>query len=193
MAEKTVQKNNIVEPKQVTAHARSLHIAPRKLRLVANLVKQMPAQEALTQLGFVNKKGANVVSKLIASAIANAEHNFSLDPHTLFIASITCDAAAVMKRYMPRARGSSSPLNRRMSHLHVVLESRPLKNGKKTGRFASLLKRKSSEKSAKNVPEVATDVQETLQNAPEPQKSSEQIKQNKVQQKRRLFNRRIGE
>lgn len=191
MADKTLQPNT---GKKVTAHARNLRIAPRKLRLVANLVKQMRAQDALVQLVFTNKKGASIVSKLIASAIANAEHNFSLDPAGLYISSITCDAGAVMRRYMPRARGSASPLNRRMSHLHVVLEARAVPAGKKAGRFAGPLKRNKTEAKPKSH-ESEKVTAEIPEGAPKPEapKANEQIKQNRVQQKRRLFNRKAGE
>lgn len=192
---KTTQSNTVEKPKPilVKAHARSLRIAPRKLRLVANSVKQMRAQDALVQLVFTNKKGASIVSKLIASAIANAEHNFSLDPAGLFIQSISCDAAQVAKRFMPRARGSASPLNRRMSHLNVVLESREVK-GKKAGRFSTLVSRKKAAE-PKKVQEDSNVNSEVTDSArlPEAPKGNEQVKQAKVQQKRRLFNRRIGE
>lgn len=189
MADKSIQPNTA---QTVVAHARSLRIAPRKLRLVANLVKQMRAEDALVQLQFVNKRGTEIVIKLIKSAIANAEHNFSLDPAGLYIQSITCDAGQVMRRYMPRARGSASPLNRRMSHLHVVLESKAV-NSKKASRFSQLLaRRKTAVSKTKETPEVTSDVVD-IAKKPEAPKSGEQIKQNKVQQKRRLFNRRTGE
>lgn len=189
MATKTTQQNS---SKLILAHARSLHIAPRKLRLVANMVKCMRVQDALVQLQFTNKKGAGMVIKLIKSAIANAEHNFSYNPEGLFIQSITCDGAQVMKRYMPRARGSSSPLNRRMSHLHVALEFKE-SAANKTGRFARLVSQnKQAEFDKIEEPSVplAKDNESRKRETP---KTGEQIKQNKVQQKRRLFNRKSGE
>ncbi len=188
MAEKTTQTNT---DQKVVAHARNIRLAPRKLRLVANLVKQMRAQDAVVQLMFTNKKGATVVSKLIQSAIANAEHNFSLDPAGLYIASITCDAAAVMRRYMPRARGSASPLNRRMSHLHVTLESRAVPKAAAGSRFALLQRR--AKAAAPKQSEASTEVDGQEVKIPEAPKSAQVIKQNKVQQKRRLFNRKSGE
>ncbi len=188
MATKTIKQNT---PTLVRAHARSLHIAPRKLRLVANMVKRMRVQDALVQLQFTNKKGADIVTKLLKSAIANAEHNFSYSPDGLFIESITCDGAQVMKRYMPRARGSSSPLNRRMSHLNIALEFKESAVSK-TGRFAKLVaKNKPAEFDKPEEPSVpvAKDAEARRKDTP---KTGEQIKQNKVQQKRRLFNRKSG-
>lgn len=190
MAEKSVQQNK-QEVRLVKAHARSLRIAPRKLRLVANLVKNMRAQDALTQLAFVNKKGASMVSKLLQSAISNAENNFSLEPEGLYIQSITCDAGQVLKRFMPRARGSASPLNRRLSHLNVTLEARAVP--KKQGRFARLVKARKTAAEVKPVEDESDIATASAKGIPGAAKTNEQVKQNKVQQKRRLFNRKSGE
>jgi large subunit ribosomal protein L22 len=120
------------EPKQlVRAHARSLRIAPRKMRLVTNLVKDMRLSEAMTQLSFTNKKGAKMLQKLLQSAAANAEHNFSMNRDGLFIKTITCDMGPVLQRSFPRARGSAFMIRRKMSHVNVVLEERAVKLKKK--------------------------------------------------------------
>lgn len=119
-------------PKQlVRAHARSLHIAPRKMRLVTNLVKNMRYSDAMTQLSFTNKKGAKMLQKLLQSAAANAEHNFSLNRDTLFIKELTCDMGPMLKRSFPRARGSAFMIRRKMSHVNVILEERAVKATKK--------------------------------------------------------------
>ncbi len=120
------------EPKQlVRAHARSLRIAPRKMRLVTNLVKDMRLSEAMTQLTFTNKKGAKMLQKLLQSAAANAEHNFSMNRDSLFIKELTCDMGPVLKRSFPRARGSAFMIRRKMSHVNVILEERAVKLKKK--------------------------------------------------------------
>jgi len=85
MTEKNTQLNN----RLVTAHARDLHIAPRKMRLVTNLVKNMNALDAMVQLEHTEKKASPMLIKLIQSAVANAKNNFSMDPQHLFIKSIT--------------------------------------------------------------------------------------------------------
>lgn len=115
----------------VRAHARSLRIAPRKMRLVTNLVKDMRLSEAMTQLQFTNKKGAKMLQKLLLSAAANAENNFSLNRDGLFIKTITCDMGPMLKRSFPRARGSAFMIRRKMSHVNVVLEERAVKARKK--------------------------------------------------------------
>lgn len=124
MAEKVVQQNN--KP-LVKAHARNLRISPRKIRLVTNLVKNMRVADALVQLQFTNKKGADMVSKLLRSAAANAESNFSLNRDQLFIKSITTDMGPVLMRTFPRARGSAFIIRRKMAHVNVILEERGTK------------------------------------------------------------------
>ena len=182
--------------KLVTAHAKSLHISPRKVRLVTNLVKNMRVTDALAQLQFTNKKSAPELVKLLRSAVANAEHNFSMNPEDLFVKSLTCDMGKTMRRYFPRARGSAFVIRRKMSHVHVVLEERKSKAAK-ASRFAALRRtreKKPVEASVVETTELSTNVTEkTL--APEQTrvKTDEQIKMNKVQNKRRLFNRKSGE
>ncbi len=144
MAEKTAQLNKKADkaPKPaaekvkpvaplVRAHARSLRIAPRKMRLVTNLVKDMRVNDAVTQLQFLNKKGAKMLQKLLQSAAANAENNFSLNRDNMFIKTITCDMGPVMKRSFPRARGSAFMIRRKLSHVNVILEERDVKPKKK--------------------------------------------------------------
>ncbi len=183
-------------PQTVKAYARQLHISPRKMRLVTNMVRGMYASDAVAQLQHANKKAAPMVVKLLKSAIANAEHNFSLNPEWLYIKSITTDMGTVMKRYFPRARGSAFVIRRKMAHVSVVLEER--KRGKVAAGKMSLIKRiaKSAPKSEAGVD--AKDaagkpaVSEEKKKAPVP-KTGEQVKENRVQQKRRLFNRKSGE
>jgi large subunit ribosomal protein L22 len=192
MANKTAQQNT---EKTVKASATNLRIAPRKLRLVANSVKGMPVAAALQHLSFLNKKGASMVAKVVSSAVANAEHNFSLVPETLYIQAITCDQGRVLGRYMPRARGSSSPLNRKMSHLNVTLGVKEsLARKVKTSRLAGILRRSKNGESKSAAPEIEVPVtEEKAQSKGVQAKSAEKIKQNRVQQKRRLFNRKSGE
>lgn len=176
----------------VAAHARDLRIAPRKIRLVTNLLKGMHVGDALVQLQHLNKKGAPIVAKLIKSAVANAQNNFSLNPESLYIKSITTDMGRMLKRYFPRARGSAFVIRRKMSHVHIVLEER----GKASKRKFSFLKKADKPETA-----VSVDQQEASQTHPaktlgkksQVGKTEEQVKKNKVQNKRRLFNRKAGE
>ncbi len=184
MAEAAEKKNT---PRLVLAHAKSLKISPRKMRLVTNLVKNMRVSDAITQLQFTNKKGAPMLVKLIKSAIANAEHNFSMNAEDLFIKTLTCDMGQTMTRFFPRARGSAFVIRRKMSHVHLTLEERPGKRSKKKAVKAIKKEDKPKEKG------IGTPDTETAQAVtkgkpelkPEAPKTSEQIKTNTVAQKRR--------
>ncbi len=163
------------------------------MRLVTNMVKNMNAQDALTQLAHTNKKAAPILSKLIRSAIANAVNNFSLDADHLFVKSVTTDMGKVMKRYFPRARGSAFVIRRKMSHVNVVLEER---KKSKAGKGMGKLFTKKEEKEQQSVDaKEATNTKPTAVEGKKPQvpKTEQQVKMNKQQNKRRLFNRKSGE
>ncbi|MCD5396522.1 MAG: 50S ribosomal protein L22 [Candidatus Pacebacteria bacterium] len=107
--------------KEVVAKLRYLRITPRKVRLVADLIRKKPAKEALVILDFTNKKAARPLKKLLNSAIANAKNNFQLDPEKLYISKITVDEGPKYKRYLPRARGRADLILKRTSHITLVL------------------------------------------------------------------------
>lgn len=107
---------------EVIAKSRHLHIAPRKVRLVIDLVRGMKAENALSQLKFVKQKAALPIVKLIDSAIANAEHNFKLKKENLYIKKIFADQGQTMKRTFPRARGMANIIRKKTSHITVVLD-----------------------------------------------------------------------
>ena len=94
--------------------------SPRKVRLLADLVRGKKASEALTTLQFVDKRASGPFSKVIASAVANAKDH-GKDVEKLFIKTVTVNKAATIKRSMPRARGSASRINKRNSHISVEL------------------------------------------------------------------------
>lgn len=114
-----------IEVKEVKASARGIHIAPRKARLVANLIKKLPVELALTQLQFHIGRATLPIKKLVDSAVANASHNFQIDADRLFIKNITVDGARVTKRYKPRAQGRAFPVRQRTSHINLVLGVKP--------------------------------------------------------------------
>jgi len=111
---------------EVSAKARHVRMAPRKVRLVADLVRGMDLPAAEAQLTFVRKAAARPVLKLLRSAKANAEHNFKLEPSTLFIKTITVDGGPVLHRWRARAHGRAAPIRKRTSHITVVLDVRGL-------------------------------------------------------------------
>jgi large subunit ribosomal protein L22 len=106
---------------EVKARIKNLRIAPKKVRLVVDLVRGKKTHVALQQLRFLNKKSAGPISELIKSAIANAEHNFSLDKDNLMIKEIQVNQGMTLKRYMPRAFGRASMIRKKWSHVDLVL------------------------------------------------------------------------
>lgn len=94
--------------------------SPRKVRLIADLVRGKKVTEALAQLRFVNKRAAEPFAKVINSAVANAASQ-GATAETLVIKAVSVDKGTVFKRFMPRARGSASRINKRNSHITVEL------------------------------------------------------------------------
>lgn len=94
--------------------------SPRKVRLLADLVRGKKVADALATLRFVDKRAAGPFSKVIESAVANAKQS-GADVSKLFIKSVAVDKGTVLKRSMPRARGSASRINKRNSHISVEL------------------------------------------------------------------------
>ncbi len=93
--------------------------SPRKVRLIADLVRGKEVDKALQTLTFVNKRAALPVEKLIRSAVANAKQ--SGETRTLVVRSIAVDKGVVQKRFMPRARGAAARINKRSSHITLEL------------------------------------------------------------------------
>lgn len=121
---------------EVKASLKYIRISPRKIRLIAGLIKKMTTQEALAQLNFLPGKSAKPIGKLLKSAIANAKHNFKINPENLFISNIKVDQGPSLKRWMPRARGSASPILKRSSHVTLVLKE--MQNIKKTAKSSTV-------------------------------------------------------
>lgn len=95
--------------------------SPRKVRLIADLVRGKDVEKALKTLTFVNKRAALPMEKLIKSAVANARTQGETAPEKLVIKKIAVDKGIVMKRFTPRARGAASPINKRSSHITLEL------------------------------------------------------------------------
>lgn len=107
--------------KQAIAKLNNLKIAPRKVRLQADLVRGMPVAVALAQLQVSRLRSSGPLGKLIKSAIANARM-LKMDAHKLVVKTIFVDKGIMLKRYLPRARGSASELQKKFSHVTVILE-----------------------------------------------------------------------
>ena len=107
---------------EVIAKARNIRMSARKVRLVAGLIRGMKAPQALSTLRFVTKAASAPVTKLVESAMANAEHNFHLNKELLTIKTITVDGGMPLKRWRARAMGRAAPILKHSCHINVVLE-----------------------------------------------------------------------
>lgn len=106
---------------EVTAKLRFLRIGPRKVRLIADMVRGKKVTKALDILSVMPKRAARPVLKLLNSAVANARHNHSLAVEDLKVAQIYVDGGPVLKRWMPKAHGRATPIRERTSHINLVL------------------------------------------------------------------------
>ena len=106
---------------EVIAKLNYLRLAPRKVRLAADLLRGKSALEAERQLQFLTKRASGPLLKLLRSAVANAEHNFRLKKENLRVAKITVDEGPPLKRTRPRAFGRAFPIKKRTSHVTIVL------------------------------------------------------------------------
>ena len=107
---------------ETKAIAKYMRISPTKARLVAELIKGKPVDDALTLLKFVPKQGARLVSKVLHSALANAEQNSNIDVDTLYVKKIFVDGGPTLKRWRPRAMGRANRILKRSSHITVILD-----------------------------------------------------------------------
>ena len=98
--------------------------SPRKVRLVADLIRGKKVERAIQELSFVNKKATRAIKKLLQSAVANAKHNKGLNEKDLVLKEIRVDNGPTMKRFRAGARGQAYGLKRRSSHIVVALEDK---------------------------------------------------------------------
>lgn len=107
-----------MESKALLRYAR---ISPRKVRRVTDLIKGKTAGDALVSLKFLPHSSAKIVSKILRSAVANAEQKKVADPESMRIANVFIDQGPVMKRMMPRAMGRADVIKKRSSHITLIL------------------------------------------------------------------------
>ena len=107
---------------EVRALANDQPVAPRKVRLVLDMIRGRTVDEALSLLEFMPQPSARIVWKVVKSAAANAENNFDLNPDGLRVKSAVAGDARTLKRYRARSRGRMAPVLKRYSHIEVVVE-----------------------------------------------------------------------
>lgn len=106
---------------EIHASTRYVRMSPRKVRLVAGLIRNMDALSALDQLRFTVKAARGPVEKTLRSALANAEHNFHIEKEDLKIKKISVDKGPVLKRWRARAFGRAAPIKKHICHITIVL------------------------------------------------------------------------
>ncbi|QBP39795.1 MULTISPECIES: 50S ribosomal protein L22 [Paenisporosarcina] len=109
---------------QAKAILRTVRIAPRKVRLVVDLIRGKQIGEAVAILRLTPKASSPVVEKVLKSAVANAEHNYELDVNKLVISEVFVDEGPTLKRFRPRAMGRASAINKRTSHITIVVSEK---------------------------------------------------------------------
>lgn len=111
----------MTEAVQIKAKLGHLRISPRKVRLVADLLRGLEAEAAVAQLRFINKGAAQPLLKLLNSALANAKNNFDLEKEVLFVEKIFVNAGPTLKRWLPRAMGRATQLRKRSCQVELIL------------------------------------------------------------------------
>ena len=106
------------------AVAKYVRIAPRKVRVVMDLIRGKNVAEAFAILKFTPKVGADAIEKVLKSAVANAENNFDMNVDQLYVSSAFVDQGPTLKRIHPRSRGQAFKILKRTSHITVVVEER---------------------------------------------------------------------
>lgn len=112
---------------EVKASLNYLRVAPRKMRMVANLIRKKNVKEAETQLRFCKRRGGEILLKLLNSAIANAKKNFNFDEkriEKLYLKKITVDEGPKLKRWRPVSRGTAHPIQKKTSHITIILDEK---------------------------------------------------------------------
>lgn len=152
-----------------TAQLRYLRIAPRKVRLLAHTLKGLSVTEAEAQLLLRTQRARLPLLKLLRSAAANAKENQKLAPANLFVKGVWVNEGPMLKRSLPRAQGSATPIHKKMSHVTVVLEEMATP---RAPRFTIVIpeKKKKSEKGGKKKPAKPRTEEQPRKAAPETKK-----------------------
>lgn len=109
---------------EAKAIAKYVRIAPRKIRVVIDLIRGKNVGEAFAILKHTPKVGSEVVEKVLKSAVANAEHNYDMNTDKLYVAAAFVDQGPTLKRIHPRSRGQAFKILKRSSHVSVVVQER---------------------------------------------------------------------
>lgn len=109
---------------EAKACAKHIRISPRKARQIVDLIRGKSVQEAYSILQFTPHKGSAIVTKVLKSAVANAEHNYDMDAANLVVSTAFVDQGPSIKRFKPRAMGRADGISKRTSHITIMVSER---------------------------------------------------------------------
>ena len=136
---------------EITAKLNYLRIAPRKMRLLVDLIRGEKIEKAITLLDFSIKKGSKPLKKVLEQAVANAENNFQLEKPSLYISKITIDEGPKLKRWRARARGRAARIEKKTSHITLILSEIKERKKKKVKKISVAKVKKVEKKKTKKV------------------------------------------
>jgi len=178
---------------KVSVKLRHLRIAPRKVRLIADLVRGKNVQEAQAILNFSVKKPSLPVLKLLNSAIASARNNFGLDENNLYISKITVDEGPKLKRWRARSRGQAFEIQKKTSHINLVIseikEEEKEKRDERKKKIKEELKRKTKKEEQQKSAEDETKEKEEIKR-PEVKPREEIKKPGIAKRAKKIFRRK---
>ena len=111
---------------QIKGQLNNIRISPRKVRLVAAAIKGLSAFDAKTKLVFITKRASHPMRKLLESVLASAQHNFRLEPESLYIENVIVNEGRKLRRARPKGFGSTSPIQKKTSRVMIVLADKTL-------------------------------------------------------------------
>ena len=109
---------------EARANAKYIRISPRKVKIVCDLIRGKDAGTAMGLLMATPKAASEVMIKLLKSAVANAENNFEMDPEKLYVSEAYANPGPILKRFRPRAQGRAYCINKRTSHITIVVKEK---------------------------------------------------------------------
>jgi large subunit ribosomal protein L22 len=161
---------------EIKAKLKHLRIAPRKVRLISDLIRKKPVEQAQVILNFTTNRAALPLLKLLKQAVANAKNNFQLEETNLYIQKINVDEGPKLKRWRPRARGMAYPIQKKTSHITIILDEieKKAKRRKKSEKIESTFVSASAEATADK--KAVADKEEKIKEAPKIEKTPRESK-----------------
>lgn len=158
---------------KVSAQLNNLRITPRKVRLVADLIKGRDVEDVKAQLRHIVKRSCPVIEKLLKSAIANAENNLGLDRDNLYVYDVQVGEGARLKRWLPRAFGRASQILKRTSNITLILEERVEGKNRKSKEQMEKIKKERTETKKKLEKEIQEERDKAEKKKPSSAKATE--------------------